>query len=85
MAVRAAQAVLDRVVPRRGALSVGIGADQSGTTPAEVIRARLTALREAQQAPPGQPPALPWDGEPQEGDVLDGPAVIDGSEDDGDW
>lgn len=40
---------------------------------AEVIRGRLAALREARQRPEpsAEPEALPWDGEPLEGELLD--------------
>jgi hypothetical protein len=94
VAVRAAQTVLDRVVPKPGggvSVVVGIGTDEDGTvklSAAEIIRKRLGALREAQQRPPVDtaPDALPWDGEPLEGELLDGPAGLDdlAADDDGD-
>jgi len=87
--LRASAQLLDRVLPRgeRG-VSVTVGIlDVSGPlSPAAVIRARLDALREAQQRPePSTAPApLPWDGEPVEGEVVDGGA-LDSLDDDGDW
>jgi hypothetical protein len=76
VAVRAAQQVLDRVVPQPGtrglSVVVGIGGSPEGTRPGELIRARLSRLRERQQAE-----ALPWDGEVPECDLIDGPAGLD--------
>jgi hypothetical protein len=69
VAVRAAQTVLDRVVPRPGTrglnVVVGIGGDPVGASPADLVRARLARLRDRQQ-----PQALPWDGEPLEGSAV---------------
>lgn len=74
VAVRAAQTVLDRVVPKQPGVSlvVGLGESAAQLAPSEVIRTRLAALRAAQQrpAPDGQPEALPWDGEPLEGELV---------------
>ncbi len=85
VSVRAAQTILDRVVPRPGGgvgVLVGIGTDapDGQPSPAEIIRQRLRALREPTQAllsgepvaePEAGPEAQPWDGEPVEGELLD--------------
>jgi hypothetical protein len=88
VAVRAAQAVLDRVVPKPQAgvsVVVGLGETAAKVSPSEVIRARLAALREAQQrAPDGDLRALSWGGEPLEGDVLDALGAAGRVRDDGD-
>lgn len=84
--LRASGQLLDRVLPRqqRGvSVSVGIADGGPGVlSPAEVVRARLARLRGQRQ-----PQALPWDGQPLEGEVLDGAAGLDdlGDQDDGDW
>jgi hypothetical protein len=70
----------------QGHPAAGLGTTRS--SPAAVIRARLTAIREAQQRPePDTGPApLPWDGEPVDGEVMDGTALVDNpADDDGDW
>ena len=87
--LRASQQLLDRVLPRgERAVSVTVGiVDACGPlSPADVIRARLDALREAQQRPEpsAEPKALPWDGEPVEGEVLE-PGELGDLDDDGDW
>lgn len=41
-----------------------------------MVPTRLAKLRERQPSP-GDPLALPWDGEPLEGKVLDGRAGLD--------
>jgi hypothetical protein len=67
---------------------VGIGTDNDATvklSAAEIIRERLSALRQAQQRPPvdTEPEELPWDGEPVEGEVIDHRDAKDAG--DGDW
>lgn len=84
VAVRAAQTVLDRVVPKPSAgvsVIVGLGEGKDGTvqrSASEIIRERLAALREVTQRPDPstEPTALPWSGEPVEGE-LGGPAGLD--------
>jgi hypothetical protein len=68
--------------PQRGGVDVTVV-----VSPAEVIRQRLNALREAQQrpAPSIAPEALPWDGEPVEGELLDGDAAPDDLSDATGW
>jgi hypothetical protein len=81
VAVRAAQQVVPRPGTRGLSVVVGIGGDPEGTSPSELIRQRLDQLRK--QLQPQQ--ALPWDGEPVEDEVLDGPAGLDDlAVDDGD-
>ncbi|WP_299957452.1 hypothetical protein [uncultured Modestobacter sp.] len=82
--LRASAQLLDRVLPRQQAgtsVSVSIAAEVPvGASPAEVIRARLLALREAQQqpVPSTEPEALEWTGEPVEGEVIDPREAGDG-------
>jgi hypothetical protein len=78
VAVRAAQMVLDRVVPKPSAgvsVIVGLGEGCDGTeqrSPSEIIRERLAALRAQtlRPAPSTEPEAQPWESEPVEGELL---------------
>lgn len=77
--LRASAQLLDRVLPKpQPGASVNVVVGEPAPVqvpPSEVIRARLAALKEAQQrpAPSTGPAPLPWEGEPVEGELLDAP------------
>jgi hypothetical protein len=90
--LRASAQLLDRVLPRQqpgASVNVVVGeiAPPMQVSAAEVIRQRLTALREARQrhAPSTEPEALPWDGEPVEGELLDAGPLDYAADDLSDW
>ncbi len=76
--LRASAQLLDRVLPRQqpGAsvnVIVGEVASSVKVSAADIVRQRLNALREAQQrpAPGAEPEALPWAGEPVDGELVE--------------
>lgn len=76
--LRASAQLLDRVLPKPqpgASVNVVVGEPaQAQPSAAEVIRTRLAALRTAQHRPEpdGDLHALPWNGDPVEGDVVKG-------------
>jgi hypothetical protein len=70
--------LLHKVSPLEAPQRVGVDVTVV-VSPAEVIRQRLNALREVEQRPlpSTEPEALPWSGEPLEGELLDGESADD--------